>query len=235
MALAVVQTIAKTKASNAASVALTFASAPTVGNAVVVVATGWRSSGAAFGTATDNRGHTYTTVITRVLSTSLCGIFYLPIIATSAAPFTITVPAPTGSTYFVASAIEVSGVGTGMNLQQSAGATGATNTPATGATATVTVNDVIAVAVHAISVSEATITVQSVSPAFVEIFEELPFTHIAGEADYRLLPTAAGTTQSCSWTDTASNQWAAAIAVFGGSGSTAGAVERVDAFVWGPI
>jgi hypothetical protein len=59
--------------------------------------------------------------------------------------------------------------------------------------------------------AQASITVQSVSPTWTQVIEELPFTTSPCEVDVRVLTGVSGTTQSCSWTNASSFGWSAGL------------------------
>jgi hypothetical protein len=155
-------------------------------------------------------------------------IQYCAKITTSAAPFTVTLTLAGGVTgYWEAAAIEVSGVGTGLSVDQTVGQSATSAAPSTGTTAALTGSEVIVAAVHAIGANQGSITVQVVSPTWTEEFENLSYsTTIAGEGDTRIVTGAAGTTQTGSWTDTASATWGAALAAFKGSAPAAAETAR---------
>ena len=215
-----VQATGKVLADGAASVALTFTSPPTVGNGIVVLGSLYRGSGSGTPpTCADNRGNTYSLAKHQTgFSGSEAAILYCPAVATSAAPFTITVTF-TANSYFTASALEVSGVGTGLTLDRTTGANSVGSvTPATGATAALTAAEELLVAVFATPNSQASITVEVVSPSWTEEHEERSSAHSPGEGDSRIVTGVLGATASCSWTLASSATWAAALAAFKASG-----------------
>jgi hypothetical protein len=218
-----VQATGKVIADSTLSVAATFASPPTVGNAIVVPAVLWGGPAPA---CADNRGNTYSLAIGQVNVSPRVAIFYCAQIATSAAPFTITLSS-SPSNYWVVCAVEIGGLGGGpLLLDQTTSATGGSATPSTGATAALTANGDLLVAVYSVSGSEASITVESVSPAWTQEAEELSFAHAVGESDTRILTAGLGASASCTWTVPVSTGFAAAIAAF-----KASAVETAQPFV----
>jgi len=208
MALARVQAT-PSQHGDGSSVGLVFASPPAVGNAIVV---GVLSYGQDATGCTDNYGNTYSLAVSRFGVTPRLAVYYCSKVTTSGASFTVT---PTwGSTDYLAIAIEISGVGSGLVVDKTASNTGGGTTPSTGTTAALTANNVLLVALHAIANTQTSITVESVSPAWTEEAEFLPFSDVPGEIDTRILTSGLGTTASCSWTDTGFGSWNAAIVGF---------------------
>lgn len=217
MALSRVQATPKVTTSAAPTLAIPFTTPPTVGNGIIVPVSTW--SGGPITGATDNYGNTYTLGPTiQQGGIPRASILYCPKVVATGASFTITVSAP--FPYWTANAIEVAGVGSGLVIEQSAtlGNPGS-SAPSSGATPTITVAEVFLVAVLAVqSFQSGGITVESVSPSWVEEFEELPGSRSPGEADSRVLTSATGTLQSCNWTLGISDVWAALIVAFKTSG-----------------
>lgn len=213
MALTRVQATPKAQASSTATVSMTFATPPTVGNAIVVGAVQW--GGTAPTGCADNRGNTYTAAaVSGVGGSARASIFVCAAVATSAGPFTVTVTAPAGA-YWLAVAIELAGVGSGLALDQAVTnhtGTGAIGT--TGATAALSGSEVALVAVQALNGTQASITVEAVTPPWIQEAEELSFAIVPGEIDSRIRTGVAGTTQSCSWTNATAGSYAAALAAF---------------------
>lgn len=220
--LSVVQTKATNPVDNADSSAATFVSTPTAGNLIVVTVFGWRTPGAggfrmASNAVTDNKGNTYTQAVQSALdptnSNVSTSIFYAYNI-TSSATFTITVD-PTGvGNYFSWAASEVSGATTGDPLDKTTSNTGTNATaPSTGSTTATSQANEIVFAVHVNDVTQTSITVDTFSPVFTELMENLDAAnHIPGESDYRVI--SASGTQSCSWTLASASPWSASIATF---------------------
>src|SRR4030095_3648499 len=109
MAFTRIQATPKVIGDSVASVALTFPTPPTVGNVIVVPVILYNVSGPT-PTCTDNRSNTYSLAVDQTGGTSHVAIFYCAQIATSGAPFTITL-ATTPSNYYVTSAVEIGGLG----------------------------------------------------------------------------------------------------------------------------
>lgn len=210
MALGRVQSTGLVRSGSTASITLTFPAPPTVGNAILIATMQW---GGGVPSAIDNRGNTYLLGPTIIQSgIERPSVLYCSQIAATGSPFTITV---SGSGYWSAVAIEVSGVGGGLVLDQSAALGSAPSTaPTTGVTAALSAAEVILMAALSIQSGQASITVQAVSPAWVEEAEDLAGSWSPGEADSRILTSALGTTQSCSWTLASSVEWAAVVAAF---------------------
>lgn len=248
MALARVQSSAVARAAASSSFAIPLATPPTLGNGLLVLVNMYRGgSGVVPASCTDNKGNTYTLAVAQGNFDSSCAIFYCPAVVATGASFTVTATSAYTGAYWVGLVVEVSGVGTGLVVDQTAGAGGTSSTPATGATAALTASEAFLAAIHGITTSQSSITVGSASPAWTQEFEELPNTHIPGEADTRIVSSAAGTTVSCSWTDSTSSQWSAVIVAFkagvasgptlvatasaspGGTGGTTAAIDTTGA------
>lgn len=221
MALARVQTTGEVLAANQVSVNLTFPAPPTVGNAVVVLINSYRGSGGPgfpAGGVTDNRGNAYTQVTFNTNSSGGAGIYYCPKITGTGTPFTITFNSGASLTGFTASAIEVSGITTGLTVHRLLNVTGTSTTPSTGSTAPILASEVLVAAVVGCVNSVASVTVGVVAPAFTEEHEHITAgSGAVGEADTRIVTTAAGTIQSASWTLGTNQGWIALLAVFADS------------------
>ena len=232
MALTRVQGTGRVSASASASVALTFATPPTVGNGVVVLAARYQAAGPAI-TATDNRGNTYAQAVAVGPNPVGGTIQYCAKVTTAAAPFTVTLTfagALTG--YWEAAAVEVSGVGsTGLAVDQTASQNATSAAPSSGATPALTASEVLLAGVHAIGANQASLVVQVVSPTWTEEFENLNYSAtVAGEGDSRIVTGAAGTTPGISWTASASGTWGAALAAFKATG-VVGTPARSETFI----
>jgi hypothetical protein len=216
-----------------ASTVLTFASPPTVGNAIIVGVLTYSNSSGAPVSCIDSFGNPYMLAASKLGGPDVA-IYYCSKITASGTPFTVT-PSWTASTDYLAVAFEISGVGSGLVNDQVATNGGGGTTPSTGTTAALTADEVLLVAIHAIDGNQSSITVQSVSPAWTQEAEFLSALDVPGEIDSRILASGAlGTTQSCNWTDTGFGSWNAAIVAF--KMSTAPAVgERVQPFVIVPV
>jgi hypothetical protein len=217
MALTHVQTTAKHTSNQSGTFTITFATLPTIGNALLVCINKWGAFESSL-TCTDNQGHAAYAQVVRASNTSGVNeavIFLCPLVATSAGTFTITISSLTGGPFWVGAAIEVGGLGGGsLATDTTVSATGSSAAPATGSTAALTASEVFVVVQHAVSAAQSAITVAAVSPPWTEVFEELPYDRIAGEADRRILTSASGTTTSGSWTNSVSGPWSAVLAAF---------------------
>lgn len=234
MALARVQASPKTYNSGS-SIAITLSTPPTVGNGLIVLLNFWRggASSAVPSTCVDNRGNGYTLAISRTNANAVTGVFVCATVATSGAPFTLTVTA-TATADWVVQVLEVSGVGAGLLVDQSVGATGTSSTPATGAAPALTAAETFQVAIHAIANAQTSITIAAGTPAWAQEFEELSSALIAGEAVSRLVPSGLGTTPSASWTDVTAAVWSAVLVAVKAPGAPA-AVARVSSYVLLPV
>ena len=236
MALARVQATPKGTVSGGTSLTCTFASPPTVGNGVVVLFAGLIAN--SITAVTDNRGHTYT--LGRVAGVgNLAAVYYCSILTATGTPFTITVTTA-GSGYHAIQAVEVSGVGTGLVVDQATGATTPSGTspsqtnPTTGSTAALTAAEVFQAAVLTTNQGQASITVVSATPTWLQEYEASPFGSPAGEANSRIVSSAASSTAACSWTITVASSESAAVIVAFGTGGAPAAVERAETFIWMP-
>lgn len=215
MALARVQATARGNHGSASSFVFpSFPAAPTVGNALILFICNWTAS-PAIASITDNRGNTYVQAddITNSIGAR---IWYCSKIVGTGSPFTITATFASGSNYATSCAVEVSGVGTGLLIDQIAHATGGVGsgfTMSTGNTAALTgPENFLATLLGSRGTGVA--TVESVSPAWTEEFEDTSTATCPGEGDTRVKTGTAGTTASSSWTCGTQNSWAATIVAF---------------------
>ena len=222
MAFTRVQGTGKVRGSGVTTLALTFASPPTVGNGIIVLLSqyGGPAAGGGFpGPCTDNRGHTYTVAIAgdRGASPVLGVIWYLGKVTATGAPFTITLT-PGVAAWMAASAVEVSGVGGGLAVDQTKNAIySGVNDIDTGALAALTAADACLAAVMAKQTNLASITVEALTPAWGQEHEELDnSTYVGGEGDTRILTgTALGATPSAKWNVlNAAGTWQACLVAF---------------------
>jgi hypothetical protein len=135
----------------------------------------------------------------------------------SGAPFTITVTWSAGGSGigFTANAIEVGGVPNGLGIDRVVTVIGNSATPSSGATAALIASEVFVVAAHTIGNLQSTITVESVSPPWIQEAEQLSGSNQPGETDSRILTGVAGTTTSVSWVDAPnSSNWAVVLVAF---------------------
>lgn len=212
MALALVQVAPKASNNNASSLTIPLSYPTTLGNGIVVAVVANRTGGPYTLTCSDSRGHAYAVAAVQTTGDARVYLFYCPIL-TAGGMLSVVVSSPTND-WFHGTAFEISGVGSGLGVDQTASATGTSTAPATGSTPALTGSDVFAVAAMSVDLAQTSITVGSTSPAWVEAFEDITLSVACGEVDYRFLTGASGTTPSASWTNTASSQWDAAIATF---------------------
>lgn len=204
MALSVVQSIIRGPIDNADSDSGTFGSTPAAGNLIVICVGGWNGAGFDMptGGVTDNKGNSYGRAIQAALEpggAGRCAIFYAYNIASSATFTPVVNPTGASGNYFTWSATEVAGAMTTDPLDKTASSTSSTTTATTGTTATLSQAAEIVFAVMNVANAHSFITVESVSPSWTELYEELDNNnHWPTEADQRIV--AATTAQSCSWT-----------------------------------
>jgi hypothetical protein len=237
MALARVQGTGKVRLNSGSPLVITFSTPPSVGNAVIVTVINRRTAGPILpASLTDSKGNTYAQSVALTFSTEAAAIYCCASVGTSGAPFTITINA--GGGLYAGAAVEVSGVGTGLVLNQSATANTSGTTITAGPTAALTAAEVILAGVFAYNTGLTSSTVEALSPAWGEEFEELDYTNFgAGEGDTRLLASGAlGTTPRAQWTVTGISVSArAVIAAFTASGVAPPAVATAASYVWGPL
>lgn len=215
MAFARVQAAPKVTGGSATSIPITFSTPPTVGNGIIVPVVTW--GGNLTGTTcADNRGNSYNVAVAFKHTGSAPGVViaYCPKLVATGGPFTITVTVAAGI-YWVGTAIEVSGVGSGLNVdrtvtrQDNSGTTFLTDS-----TAALFNDEVFACAVVSLGSGQGSLTVEGVSPAWTQEVEDLSFTWSVGEVDTRVLTGVVGTPQSCSWAGTTGTTSATALACF---------------------
>src|SRR5215468_4809211 len=194
MAITVVQSSGKQRfdAVTAATITLTGVGA---GHTLIVLISAY-----ATGLNSDGDG-TYTADDTVVMDT-----VFLAAVAhrdnVSAGTHAITLDFP-GSSWVIAAAIEVSGLTLTNSLDQTAqtfayaglGSSVSVTTPDTGTTAQ---PDELVVGVLSIANPATSITVESTTPAWTEVYEELPYTTMTGEGDYKVV--SAASTYHAAWT-----------------------------------
>lgn len=218
MALTRVQVAPGTSVGGNTSVAsVTFTTTPIVGNAIVVPVIFWSAYSNAL-TCTDTQGNTYTLVVQSAANVGASvAIFSCNAITATGSPFTVTVHAPTTASYFTFTAVEVHDL---TALDKTASSTGSSAAPTTGSTAPLgTPSDAIAFIACSVAANMASLTVQALTPPWLQEIQQLSFSsHAAGESDDRILYGVGGTTQSGNWTLAPSGTpaWSAAIAVFTG-------------------
>lgn len=213
MALARVQSTGKVTGDNVTVLTFTFPSPPTVGNGIAVAIISWSNPDFALATVTDNRGNTYQ-LAQQARGGTDAAVFFCPKIAATGSPFTITFTSSTTDD-FVGAATEIGGLGAGsLAVDQTATNFNFASTATAGPTAALSASDVFVVGVFSTSQSQASITAESVSPAWVQEFEELSTLLVAGEADTRALTGVAGATTSVSWALASSGAFRALLVAF---------------------
>lgn len=229
-----VQSTARASGGSATSFTITPGAQPSIGNAIIVPVSIYGASATI--SVTDNSSNTYTQAVTRD-SAGTAFIWYCGKLTATNASFQITVTITSGASWWAASAIEVTNVGSGgLTVDQTVSqvtSPGAT-TLSTGTTASLTGPDDFVVACTNISNAQSSITVASVSPPWTQEYEVLPGTNTPGEGVSRSLTSTAGTTVNCSWTVSTTTTAANVLAAFRAT-TSGGAVATVQSFVWGPI
>jgi len=227
MAITRSQTTGKFRVSNGSSLGAAFGGAVSVGDLLIVGAWGYITSidtpDWLPGDCTDTENNVYVLASVSPFSVGLSCAVWFAIAKTAATP-TVTIN-PTGAANFWGVGCATSFVSDGAwgVTDQRVRASGNSSTPATGNTGTTEAADELIIAMLATEgVNQASITVESVSPAWTEEAEELSWTnYIPGEMDSRIV-SAAGA-QSCSWTIASAADWSASVTTFrecvaGGSG-----------------
>jgi len=179
------------------SIALVFATPPVLGRGVVVVVSG-NSATALVTTCVDSAGNSYSLAHAQNNASGGRGVavWYCPAITATGASFTVTV---TGASVLrVGVAIEVSGVGVGLIVDQTVGASTTSVGGATGATAALTGTDSLQVAAVALALTVSSLTVGGLPTAWTEEAEARTASQ-TGEVDSRDVGAATGTTPSAIW------------------------------------
>lgn len=207
MALAVAQSITNQHFGNVDTTNASFGSAVTAGSLVVVCVWGYHAGASATmwptGAVTDNKGNTYNRVATRAADTNVsCAIYYAYNVS-GGASFTITLDPLTTTNYGAWSATEITGATTTDPLDQNVDAAAndaLATTVSSGTSASTTQANEIVFGVCAIANGDqASITVESVSPSWNQLTEELSWTNfVPGESDYRIISSTG--TQAINWT-----------------------------------
>ncbi len=184
---------------------ISFASPPTVGNAVILAFL--KATTTATTSVVDNRSNTYT--LAKSQNNSGGGIaldvYYCGAITGTGTPFTVTVTG--NATLRSGLLIEVT---PGLVVDQTIGTDSSGATGLTGTTAALTAAEAFLVA--AIATGSSIITVGVVSPTWTQEMETLATP--GGEVDTRVVTGALGTTPSASWTLNGSNFYGAALVAF---------------------
>lgn len=214
MAITRSQTTGKFRVSAGASATGTFGAAPSVGDLVIVGF--WGYAGPLWGPidCTDNQGTRYALIARSVTNGNVTAAAWLGVVKASSGSFQVTVAAAPNQS----SVLYGAGCATSWTtdaawaiFDEVARNTGSSTAPSTGSTATLATADELVVAVLAAGgTDQASITVESVSPAWTEEAEELSYaTYIPGEMDSRIVN--ATTAQSCSWTLASSASWSCVV------------------------
>ena len=199
-----------------------FSTPPAVGSGIIVPIAPYLP-GVAPPTAVDNQGNTFQLASTHIdpgFNGARASILFLPRLAGVTAPYTVSVSHQGGNPWFLGNAIEVSGVGGGLACLLTARTNGTSTAATTGTSLASPVAELFVAAAYASARAASSIAVESVSPAWTQEYEELPWTNSTGEADSRLRTAQTGVTQACNWTVT-NNAYAAVLAAF--TATTAGA------------
>lgn len=180
----------------ASSVPLTFATPPTVGNAIVVPLSIWIESKVI--AVTDNRGNAYQLAASQIVQAGdiRTGIWFCPAITSTGSPFIVTVSITTG-TFYLTGAIEVVGKLAVDQIASQAGGGAATSTKSTGLTPPLTANNIFVVAALGVRNGLASLVADA---GWNQEWEELNGANQPGEVDTKILSGAAGTTIGCNWT-----------------------------------
>lgn len=214
-----VQTAPFFHGSGQTTASVTFSSAPTIGNTIIVtawvaLATGTVSNSTLSTTAAiDNRSNAYTRAVTSFTTGVLAISIYSAKVVTNTAPFIVTVSG-FPSSYVYLTATEWSGIVASSPVDQIQSTTGASgSTRATGTTGTTLRNYELLVAAAADPSSAAVITYTNSSGFTARASETDGNLYVAGQVADKIV-TSTGP-QSCNWTTTsASTSWAGAIATF---------------------
>jgi hypothetical protein len=204
--------------SNVATANGSFAVLPAVGNACLVLISGWNAGDLAFaeGNVTDNQGNSYK--LDRAHSNNTghgaAAIFRCSRIQTSAGTFTVTVASNKGAgNFFDFCLLEITGFNGQLRLDQVNGGTGGAPTqPIPTGNIVVTEDENLIAAVMEIASTEGSIAIESTTPAWVERFEQLSFAvNSPGEGDTKVVGPG---TYGANWTVGTTAQFAACIASY---------------------
>lgn len=222
--------------SNTATLALTFATPPTVGNAVVIPVTAYRPSDLVFpGTCTDNQGNTYAAAVYRGVSRGAV-VYYCAKLTATGAPFTITISLGSFTNIYSGAAVEIGGVGAGgLTVDQTVNNYSVGTPASTPNTAPLSAADILLVAACAIAAAESSITVEAVTPPWVQEYED--FSNPSGEGNTRILTAGLGATPRALWAyaPTFAEAWSVLAAFKGAGAAPPAAVERAETFINWPM
>lgn len=196
--------------------AANFPTLPSAGSTIIVMLSGAAATlDYAAGSVTDNQGNpAYTQAVQSVLNNrGRSAIFYAPNIGTPSGTFTITVNTTAGTWFGTWTATSFTGMAA-VPIDVVTSGSGTSTTPSSGATATTAqASEVVAAVMQSRFSTPGTIAVETLSPAWVEEYEELDGTNTeCGEGDTRIVSAAAAMTGN--WTCSQNQTWTAAIATF---------------------
>lgn len=208
-----VQASPSATATGTTTVAITFTTPPAVGHGLIVMVNTYLAAAI---TCSDTQGNAYTAGPGAVQALTRARIFYCPLVATTGAPFTITVSTAGGAADWHALAVEVGGLGVnGLVFEGSASGGGTGNNADTGAVSPLERAESFQAATLAISGAQASLVVDSATPAWTVEFEALAVAPVAGEGVTRSVSSATGTSPTVGWTlDTLFADWVAVLGAF---------------------
>jgi len=237
MAVTVPLNTGKARTGGAASLAVSFASLPAAGDAIIVVVTAARAGAVtlANGNVTDNQGGSY------VLDASsgqynYGGVYYGNVgvwsrqnIGAPSGTFTITFTASAGTPGITMGAIAVRSAATSGALDKTKTATGSSTAPATGdSDATTQADEIVVAGFGEINTTGSTQTVTDPSGYTVIFNEGEAASYIVSGGAYKIL-TATGA-QSASWSVTgAAAPWGAILATYKGAAAVTSILRQMMA------
>lgn len=211
MALTRVQSTGKTTTA-ANTLTLSFTTPPVMGHAIAVGMWTFNGNVVASATCTDNRGNVYTAAKGQANSVGAV-VFFCAAVTATGTPFTITITV-SAATYLSGCAVEISGVGIGLVVNQAGSATGTfVGFTAAASTPALTAPEVFAVGVMTNLSSNTFLTVESVTPPWTQEAEEIVVTP-QGEMDTRVVTGGVGAPTSVSWLSSHNSQWVAVLVAF---------------------
>jgi len=186
--------------------------APAIGSGLVVVVAGWRGdAGMTFVSAADNWGNTWGLITQRRITTNgeyAIAAFYCPKVAFTGGTFTITVTGEVATHYMVGAAYEIGGVGDGFATNGYVTHSGSGTNPNTFAAAELNTGETLFVGGMVRYQNPTSIVAETLTPPWVEMFEELDATNwIACEGLVRIA-TVTAQAASASWTTGTTGNWA---------------------------
>lgn len=203
---------------NVNTVNASFASLPSVGNAAIILISGWNPGDLAFaeGHVFDNQGNGNYSLAKSISNNTGHGaacIFYLDRIQTSAGTFTVTVGSnKAASNWFDFAMLEITGFNGKLRLGSTNGAIGGSPSQPDSGSISPADDENLIIGVHEIASAEGTIVVEVTSPVWTQQFEQLSFVNNSpGEGNSKIVGPG---TYNAKWTDSVAAQWAAVIASF---------------------